>query len=61
MALKQIQDLKTFIAQGDIAGMSKNIESIHKNWESLDGKSKDEVENLEAIFLSIVNLKIERV
>jgi len=56
---KKIEELKAFIADGDIAGMAKIIEVLHEDWDDLDADTQKEIETLEAIFLSIVNLKIK--
>jgi len=53
---KQIAELKTFIAEGDIAGMARNIEALHESEDSLDEADQKEIGTLEAIFLSIVNI-----
>lgn len=55
---RKLEIFEEAICQRDIAGMAKIIEEIHKEWDSLDEDIQKEVEKLEGIFLSMVNLKI---
>lgn len=54
----QVKELEKLIAAGDIAGMAGIIESLHGKWDSLSEPMQKDIGELEAIFLSLVKLKI---
>jgi len=53
---RKIEIFEEAICQGDIAGMAKVIEEIHREWDSLDEDTQNKVKSLEGTFLSMVNL-----
>jgi len=55
----QVQELEKHVGAGDISGMATSIASLHENWESLSENEQHEVLKLEAIFLSLVQLRTE--
>lgn len=54
---EHIKDLEKSAVAGDIAGMAKGIEQLRNQWDRLDDRMKADIQKLEAIFLSLVQLK----
>lgn len=54
---QHIKNLEKCIALGDIGGMAKSIEELHRGWDGLDAMMQADIRKLEAIFLSLVRMK----
>ena len=54
---EKLKELERCVAAGDISGMAHNIAQLHANWDSLSEPMQKDIEKLEAIFLSLVNIK----
>jgi len=53
--MEEIQKLKTFIAKSDTINASASLNKFYDNWDALDPQSQQEIKNLEAIYLTVIN------
>lgn len=56
---EQISALERYGAVGDIPAMAKTISALHAKWDTLSESRQADVRKLEAVFLSLVNLRID--
>jgi hypothetical protein len=54
---EHVKNLERCAVAGDIPGMALCIEQLHARWDSLDSAMQTDIQKLEAIFLSLVQLK----
>jgi hypothetical protein len=54
---EHIKNLEQCVALGDIGGMARSIEELHRGWDGLDAPMQADIRKLEAIFLSLVQMK----
>ena len=53
----QIQELEKCIVAGDLSGMAGLVALLHEQWGSLSENEQQDVLKLEAIFLSMAQLR----
>jgi hypothetical protein len=56
-----IKNLQKFAVDGDIKGMAESIGELHAQWGSLTADMQSDVMKLEAIFLSILQARTNKV
>ncbi len=57
---EHIKRMEKCVIDADLAGMAESIGDLHTQWDQIDEAMRSDILKLEAIFLSMLNARVNR-